>query len=58
MTTAETLIATVISRLRTGYADEIAREHMAGQLEQARAMIREHTLRAPLVVRQALVGRE
>ena len=57
MTNADSLIANVVSRLRTGYADEIAREHMAGQLEQARALIRENVPRAPEVVRLALVGR-
>lgn len=54
---AETLLCTVIARLRSGFMDEIAREHAAGQLEEVRATIRECVPRILSPdVREALVG--
>ena len=57
MTSADAMIAGVVGALRAGYMDEVAREHLAGELEQARAIIRKN---APKVVspevRRALVG--
>lgn len=54
---ADAKIARVVGALRSGYMDEVAREHLAGQLEEARALIREN---APKIqspeVRFALVG--
>ena len=54
---ADTKIAHVVAALRSGYMDEVAREHLAGLLEEARATIREN---APMVknqdARKALVG--
>jgi hypothetical protein len=57
ISSADAKIAGVVAVLRSGYMDEVAREHLAGQLEEARALIREN---APKIqsaeVRLALVG--
>lgn len=56
---ADTLIAHVAAALRMGYIDEVAREHQAGLLEQARAIIREIAPTIPSSEnRRRLVGRE
>ena len=54
---ADAKIARVVGALRSGYMDEVAREHLAGQLEEARALIRENAPKIQSVeVRLALVG--
>lgn len=54
---ADAKIARVVGALRSGYMDEVAREHLAGELEQARTIIRESVPKiVSAEVRMALVG--